>query len=294
MGARHKMTAFRNFSLSHGAVSAALLRHSRAWATFQSGNACRRCNLRLSPWRRFWNSFWPNAPQAVVMEDGDRALRLRDCPVLGVGRGQVRSSLLVGRAKYRAARAGLPKFAGTNLAVAGAAVWAVAARTCWKFARIATARGNDGSRRIASALPEACWSGCCGASIPGFRLDRLSTSPDLEHSLSPVYTRGLLRAGTIAFAVLGVSGDETQASVDAALTFGILWMDHQRQQFAGRAQVEGLKLFLPPGRDQRSCASVRRNLDLDAAKWQIYELDERVRNAVRRSISTTAATSLPA
>ena len=83
---------------------------------------------------------------------------------------------------------------------------------------------------------------------PGFRLDKVSNAPDLEHSLSPVYTRGLLRAGQTLFAVLGVCSDETQASVDAALTFGILWMDNQRDQFAGRAEVEGLKLFLPPGR----------------------------------------------
>jgi len=33
--------------------------------------------------------------------------------------------------------------------------------------------------------------------------------------------------------------------VDAALTFGMLWMDHQRRQLAGRAHVEGLKLFVP-------------------------------------------------
>jgi len=71
-----------------------------------------------------------------------------------------------------------------------------------------------------------------------------------------------------------VSADETQPSVDAALTFGILWMDHQRQRLAGRAQVEGLKLFLPRGRSEvvRQRAA---NLNADLAKWQIYELDER-------------------
>ena len=90
---------------------------------------------------------------------------------------------------------------------------------------------------------------------PGFKLEQLSSSPDLEHSFSPVYTRGLLRAGQTAFAVLGVNAEETQASVDAALTFGILWMDYQRQQLAGRAHVKGLKLFLAARHGRRSCAS---------------------------------------
>ncbi len=51
-------------------------------------------------------------------------------------------------------------------------------------------------------------------------------------------------------------------------------MDYQRQQLAGRALVEGLKLFLPPGRSE----IVRQRtayLNPDAAKWQLYELDER-------------------
>ncbi|HLI62120.1 MAG TPA: hypothetical protein VKV05_01885 [Terriglobales bacterium] len=109
---------------------------------------------------------------------------------------------------------------------------------------------------------------------PGFKLEQVTNSPDLEHSLSPVYTRGLLRAGQSAFAVLGVNSEEPQSSVDAVLTFGILWMDYERRHLAARAQVEGLKLFLPPGRSEivRQRAA---NLNPDAAKWQLYELDER-------------------
>jgi hypothetical protein len=109
---------------------------------------------------------------------------------------------------------------------------------------------------------------------PGMKVENLSTSPDLEHSFSPVYTRAVLRGGQSAFAVLGVNAEETQSSVDAVLTFGILWMDYQRQQLTGRAHVEGLKLFLPPGRAEivRQRAA---HLHPEAAKWQLYELDER-------------------
>jgi hypothetical protein len=108
----------------------------------------------------------------------------------------------------------------------------------------------------------------------GWKLDSVSSRADLEHSCSPVYTRGLLRMGQSAFAVLGVNGEETQPSIDAALTFGILWMDRQSEQLAGRAHVEGLKLFLPAGRAEVVRQRMA-HLNRDAAKWQLYELDER-------------------
>ena len=70
---------------------------------------------------------------------------------------------------------------------------------------------------------------------------------DLERSFGPVYTRGELRRGNSA-AVLGVNAQETQSVIDASVTFGLLWLDACRKQLAGRAHVEGLKLFVPPGR----------------------------------------------
>ena len=63
---------------------------------------------------------------------------------------------------------------------------------------------------------------------PGAKIESVSAKADLEHSFSPVYTRAVVRRGQSAFAVLGVNGDESQASIDAALTFGILWLDYQR------------------------------------------------------------------
>ena len=107
----------------------------------------------------------------------------------------------------------------------------------------------------------------------GFTVDRLSTSMDLERSFGPVYARGLLHRGQSAFAVLGVNAQETQGSIDAALTFGILWLDACRIAKAGKFVVEGLKLFLPAG---ASALTRERMGHLNAAaKWQLYELEER-------------------
>ena len=117
----------------------------------------------------------------------------------------------------------------------------------------------------------------------GFAITRLTTGVDLEKSFGPIYARGLLRRGQSAFAVLGVNGSETQASIDASLTFGILWLDACRENphFSPKTRgvghpvlVEGLHLFVPQG----SSALVRErmaNLNRAAAKWSLFEFDER-------------------
>jgi len=105
-------------------------------------------------------------------------------------------------------------------------------------------------------------------------ISRLTTGADLEKSFGPIYARGLLRQGQSAFAVLGVNAQETQSSIDAALTFAILWLDVCRQAQNGKFLVEGLKLFVPNG----TSTVVRErmaNLNQAAAKWSLYELDER-------------------
>ena len=110
--------------------------------------------------------------------------------------------------------------------------------------------------------------------FPGYKLEAISNRADLEHSCSPVYARGVLRQGQLAFAILGVSAEETQPSIDAALSFGILWMHRQREQLANRVHLAGLKLFAPAGRSEMLRQRMA-HLDRDAAKWQLYELDER-------------------
>jgi len=105
-------------------------------------------------------------------------------------------------------------------------------------------------------------------------LIQLNTAMDLERSFGPIYARGLIKRGLSAFAVLGVNRQELQSSIDGAITFGVLWLESCRSAHAGKLAVEGLRLFLP-----RGCAALVRermaHLDQLAAKWQLYELDER-------------------
>ncbi|HYM08972.1 MAG TPA: hypothetical protein VEU11_20640 [Terriglobales bacterium] len=120
--------------------------------------------------------------------------------------------------------------------------------------------------------------------FPAWVASRLTTSADLERSFGPVYARGLLRRGQSGFAVLGVNPQETQASIDAALTFGILWLDACRVAQAGRVVVEGLKLFLPAGTAILTRERMA-HLHPDAAKWQLYELDDREPNLKEIEVS---------
>jgi hypothetical protein len=110
--------------------------------------------------------------------------------------------------------------------------------------------------------------------FPGWIVARLTTSMDLEHSFGPAYLRGVLRHGQRALAVLGVNAQETQATVDGALTCGLLWLDTCRTAQSDRRLVEGLVMVLPTGTlaltHQRMV-----HLHPTAAKWQLHEFNER-------------------
>jgi hypothetical protein len=111
---------------------------------------------------------------------------------------------------------------------------------------------------------------------PDWKLDKdkLSTTMDLERSFSPVYARGLLRKGQSSFAVFGVNHQETQASVDAALTFALLWLDACREREAGTSLVEGARIYVP--QDKATTLQIRiAHLNHAKAKFQVFELDER-------------------
>ncbi len=103
----------------------------------------------------------------------------------------------------------------------------------------------------------------------------LTASPDLEHSFSGCYPRGVTRQQRRAWAVLGVSPQETAATIDGALAFGLLWLAWTREH-APRKVVEGLWLILPSG---TSATTAHRLQGLAPThRIELYELDaERLR-----------------
>jgi len=106
--------------------------------------------------------------------------------------------------------------------------------------------------------------------FPDETLESLAVSPDLEHSLSGNYARGILRRGSAHVAVLAVPEGESSDATDNSLTFALLWLQHARQSNS-RAAVTGVRLILP----KNSCATVAHRLAaLDPQlPFEIYEHD---------------------
>lgn len=135
-------------------------------------------------------------------------------------------------------------------------------------------RRSPTARRAARAAYEQKLRRTLERHFPDNKIARLTSGVDLEKSFGPIYARGVVRQGRSAFAVLGVNAQETQASIDAALTFGILWLDVCRLRQTPNILVEGLRMFVPSGTSALARERMA-NLNCDAAKWSLFELDER-------------------
>jgi hypothetical protein len=217
------------------------------------------------------DEFLADAPQAVAIEDGELLFEFADTKYSVSGEGKCILHLwseertAVRRVLDAEVKGGILRLSVMRFGQAQPRTLEISSNTD---------RRKSAAKHAARAQYQHLLQRVLLREYPGMKVEHLSSSADLEHSFSPLYARAVVRAGQSAFAVLGVNAEETQSSVDAMLTFGILWMDYQRQQLAGRAHVEGLKLFLPAGRAEivRQRAA---HLHPEAAKWQLYELDER-------------------
>jgi len=135
-------------------------------------------------------------------------------------------------------------------------------------------RRSPAARRAARMAYEPRLRRALERNFPAWTVVRLTTSIDLEHSFGPAYLRGWMRQGQRALAVVGVNDQETQATVDGALTCAILWLEACRLAQRERRVVEGLVLIVPAG----TVALTRQrmaHLHPTAAKWQLHEFDQR-------------------
>ncbi len=91
--------------------------------------------------------------------------------------------------------------------------------------------------------------------FPDETLESLAVSPDLEHSLSGNYARGILRRGSVYVALLAVPGGESSDTADNSLTFALLWLRRARESSC-RGAITGLRLILP----KNACGTVAHRL----------------------------------
>lgn len=135
-------------------------------------------------------------------------------------------------------------------------------------------RRSPAARRAARVAYEPRLRRALERNFPGWTVARLSTGADLERSFGPAYLRGSLHQGQRALALVGVNDQETQATVDGALTTGILWLDACRLAQLERRLVEGLAMVVPKGMATLTGQRMA-HLHPTAAKWQLYEFDQR-------------------
>ena len=143
---------------------------------------------------------------------------------------------------------------------------------------------SPAARRTARQTYEPRLRRALERNFPGWTVVRLTTSMDLERSFGPAYLRGLMRQGQRALAIVGVNDEETQATIDGALTCGLLWLEACRLAEQARRVVEGLVLVVPKGSAAITQQRMAR-LDASAAKWHLNEFDQRDDALVRMEIA---------
>jgi len=110
--------------------------------------------------------------------------------------------------------------------------------------------------------------------FPGYSIEKLSSSPDLERSFGPIHARALVKKGNSGFAIVGVNAAEDQTAVDNLLTTAILWLHDCRERVGHKLLVEGVRIFAPRGRSAVLRARVA-HLNHAAAKYELSEVEER-------------------
>ena len=102
-------------------------------------------------------------------------------------------------------------------------------------------------------------------------LSHFTSAPDLEHTLSPSYARGVLSLGREMWVVIGAPTDLSAAATEQILSFGLIWFDYLRSRERDHA-LAGLKLFLPKDR-LRSTANRLAWLNSRVLRSELIEYD---------------------
>jgi len=109
---------------------------------------------------------------------------------------------------------------------------------------------------------------------PGWRFERVSHRSDREHSFSAWYTRGVARLGKTAWAFLGFGEGESPGAADAALAFGLIWLDWLRSR-SDRITYPGLKLIFPSRAAETSAHRAaylnHRAVQVEILEWSVEE-----------------------
>jgi hypothetical protein len=82
--------------------------------------------------------------------------------------------------------------------------------------------------------------------FPDETISALTSAPDLEHSLSGNYVRGIALCRSGAVAIMAAAPGESSSTYDGLLTFGLIWFNRTRSR-KSQKPIGGLRLFFPEG-----------------------------------------------
>jgi hypothetical protein len=134
-------------------------------------------------------------------------------------------------------------------------------------------RRTPGSRESARSRYLPLLERVLERTFPEWKAAGFRAAMDLEKSFGPAYARGSLVRGQQAWAVIGVSEDESATTIDGTLTLGVLWLHHCREQAGGRRLYQGLKIVVPRGTATLTLARLAW-MNPEAAQWELWELDQ--------------------
>jgi hypothetical protein len=104
--------------------------------------------------------------------------------------------------------------------------------------------------------------------FPDEAVSSLTSAPNLQHSLSGSYIRGISTAADRTIAIMAAAPGENSATYDGLLTFGLLWLDRSRHN-KSRKPITGLRLFFPEGAGSVTAHRLR----AFSAAVELYEYD---------------------
>ena len=105
--------------------------------------------------------------------------------------------------------------------------------------------------------------------FPEWTLAEVSTEPNLEFSLSPVFPRAFLKHGQHGWAAIVCPPD---GDAGAVVSFGLIWLSYLRAR-ERRIAVEGLAIYVPVGRGQAAALRLL-CLDAAAARFELFGYTE--------------------
>ena len=111
--------------------------------------------------------------------------------------------------------------------------------------------------------------------FPDWRIEEVSSEPNLEQSLSPSYTRASLRQGSTGIAVMAAAPGTAAAG---AVTFGLIWLDYLRRREKA-VPAWRLLLFVPLG-SEREVVFRAACINPAAVACQVFAFDEKDRAGV--------------